>query len=251
MKLKTVEVDGKVYAELSDGKPVYVEDDGRETAFDAPATRGTITRLNKEAQGHREGKENVEKLLKSFEGITDPAAAIKALNIVANLDAKKLVDAGEIDKVKAEISRAFQGQLEEANTKNKGLEEALYSEKIGGSFARSKFIAEKLAIPADMVQAAFGKNLKVEDGKIVAYDSNGNKIFSRARPGELAEFDEALELLVDAYPHKDHILKGSGGAGGGANPGGGSGGKEKPNLGGTEKERVTAIKERFPNLSSS
>ena len=35
MKLKTVEVDGKQYAEILEGKPVYVEDDGKEVAFDA------------------------------------------------------------------------------------------------------------------------------------------------------------------------------------------------------------------------
>ena len=41
-----------------------------------------------------------------------------------------------------------------------------------------------------------------------------------------ADFDEALELLVDAYPHKASILKGSGASGGGAGGGGGcSGGK--------------------------
>ena len=50
---------------------------------------------------------------------------------------------------------------------------------------------------------------------------------SRTRHGEPADFDEALELLVDAYPHKASILKGSGASGGGASGGsGGSGGKK-------------------------
>src|SRR5690606_6729424 len=79
MKLKTLEVDGKTYAEVQDGKPVYVEDDGKEVAFDAPGTRNTISRLNAEAKSHREAKEAAEKALKGFEGIEDPAAAIKAL----------------------------------------------------------------------------------------------------------------------------------------------------------------------------
>jgi len=244
MKLKTVEVDGKQYAEIQDGKPVYVEDDGKEVAFDAVGTRATITRLNAEAKQHRERAETAEKTAKAFEGIDDAGAARKALEIVANLDAKKLVDAGEIEKVKGEISKAFQAQLDEANTKAQTLEQQLYGEKIGGSFARSKVIAEKLAVPADMVQATFGNRFKIEDGKVVAYDANGNKIFSRARPGELADFDEALETLVDSYPHKNHILKGTGANGGGAPNGGGQPNKPQGNLGGSKEERLAAIKAR-------
>src|SRR5690606_18763769 len=130
-------------------------------AFDAPATVQTIARLNAEAKSHRERAEGAEKSLKAFEGIADPAAALKALEVVANLDQKKLIDAGEVDKVKAEISKAFQAQLDEANTKVADYEAQLYAEKIGGAFARSKLISEKFAIPADLVQARFGAAFKI------------------------------------------------------------------------------------------
>lgn len=250
MKLKTIEVDGKVYAEVQDDKPVYVEDDGKEVAFDAVGTRNTISRLNAEAKSHRERAESAEKIAKAFEGIEDPAAAKKALETVKNLDSKKLIDAGEVEKVKEEISKAFQSQIDDLQTKAQTYEQQLYAEKIGGSFARSKLIAEKLAVPADMVQAAFGKAFKIEDGKIVAYDSTGNKIFSRARPGELADFDEALETLVEQYPHKEHILKSSGANGGGAGPSAG-GGKPVGNMGGTKEERTAAIAAKFPGLVAS
>ncbi|MCT8954554.1 hypothetical protein MN546_19115 [Pseudomonas lundensis] len=239
MKLK---LDENGNAVLQDGKPVYVHDDGKEVAFDAPGTVATITRLNSEAKGHRERAENAEKAVKAFEGIDDPAAAKKALATVANLDAKTLVDAGEIETVKAEISKAFKLQLDEVTGKAQTLEQQLYAEKIGGSFSRSKFIADKLAVPADMVQATFGQNLKVEDGKVVAYDAQGQKIFSRARPGELADFDEAIETLVSQYPHRDHILKSSGANGGGAQNGGGNNQNTKGNFGGGKEDRVAAIK---------
>ena len=239
MKLK---LDENGNAVLQDGKPVYVHEDGKEVAFDAPGTVATITRLNSEAKGHRERAENAEKAVKAFEGIDDPAAAKKALATVANLDAKTLVDAGEIEKVKAEISKAFQLQLDEVTGKAQTFEQQLYAEKIGGSFSRSKFIADKLAGPADMVQATFGQNLKVEDGKVVAYDAQGQKIFSRARPGELADFDEAIETLVSQYPHRDHILKSSGANGGGAQNGGGNNQNTKGNFGGGKEDRVAAIK---------
>ena len=239
MKLK---LDENGNAVLQDGKPVYVHEDGKEVAFDAPGTVATITRLNSEAKGHRERAENAEKAVKAFEGIDDPAAAKKALATVANLDAKTLVDAGEIETVKTEISKAFQLQLDEVTGKAKTLEQQLYAEKIGDSFSRSKFIADKLAVPADMVQATFGQNLKVEDGKVVAYDAQGQKIFSRARPGELADFDEAIETLVSQYPHRDHILKSSGANGGGAQNGGGNNQNTKGNFGGGKEDRVAAIK---------
>ena len=239
MKLK---LDENGNAVLQDGKPVYVHEDGKEVAFDAPGTVATITRLNSEAKGHRERADNAEKAVKAFEGIDDPAAAKKALATVANLDAKTLVDAGEIEKVKAEISKAFQLQLDEVTGKAQTFEQQLYAEKIGGSFSRSKFIADKLAVPADMVQATFGQNLKVEDGKVVAYDAQGQKIFSRARPGELADFDEAIETLVSQYPHRDHILKSSGANGGGARNGGGNNQNTKGNFGGGKEDRVAAIK---------
>ncbi len=220
-------LDDKGNAVLREGKPVYKHPDGKEVAFDAVSTVATISRLNAEAKQHRERAEAAEKSLKLFDGIADPVAALKALDTVSNLDHKKLIDAGEVEKVKGEITKAFQAQLDEANGKSKTLEQALYGEKVGGAFARSKMIAEKLAIPADMVQARFGQAFKIEGDKTVAYDASGNKIFSRARPGELADFDEALETLIEQYPYKEHILKSSGASGGGAQGSGtGGGGKQ-------------------------
>lgn len=227
MKLK---LDDQGHAVLQDGKPVYVHDDGKEVAFDAVSTVATITRLNTEAKTHREGKEAAEKALKAFDGIEDGAAAKKALDLVSKLDQKKLVDAGEIDTVRNEISKAFQAQLDEVGTKAATFEKQLYEEKIGGAFSRSKYIGEKLAIPADLVQSRFGSAFKIEDGKTVAYDNHGNKIYSRARPGEPADFDEAIETLVEQYPHRDHILKGTGASGSGASNNGGNGGNGKKSL---------------------
>jgi hypothetical protein len=103
----------------------------------------------------------------------------------------------------------------------------LHSYMVGGAFARSKYIASKFATegPAgvEIAQALFGNRLKVEDGKVVAYDSNGQKIYSAARPGELADPDEAIEILVESHPYKAHLIKGSGASGGGTPPSGGAG----------------------------
>ena len=213
MKLK---LDEKGNVVLQDGKPVYVKDDGSEVAFDAAGTVSTIVRLNGEAKGNRERAEAAEGKLKGFDGIDDAEAARKALGIVSNLDSKKLIDSGEVEKVKSEISKAFQLQLDAATVKSTGLEQQLYAEKVGGAFSRSKFITDKLAIPADLVEARFGRSFTIEEGRIVAKDSNGNKLYSSSNPGELANFDEALGMLVQQYPNRDQILKGSGSSGSGA-----------------------------------
>jgi hypothetical protein len=231
MKLK---LDDAGHVVVSDGKPVYVADDGKDVIFDYPTTLQTISRLNGEAKSHREAKEAAEGKIKAFEGIDDPEKARKAIEIVKNLDDKKLIEAGEVDRIKQEAAAAFEERLKAQEKKYKPIvderdkyQSELFQEKIGGAFNRSKFIQDKMAIPVDLAQARFGNNFTVIEGKIVAKDASGNQVYSRAKPGELADFDEALEMLVDAYPYRDNILKGSGASGGGAGgSAGGAGGKK-------------------------
>ncbi|EHU1527872.1 hypothetical protein J671_3606 [Acinetobacter sp. 1130196] len=250
MKLKTTEVNGKKYAELdAGGLPIYVHDDGKEVGFDAAQAVGKISSLNAEAKTHREAKEAAEKSLKVFEGL-DPEKAKAALETMANLDAKKLVDAGEIEKVKAELTEAlkksYEPQIQQLTQERDSVQAQLHKELIGGGFARSKFIQEKIAVPADMIQATFGNNFKIEDGKVVAYGVDGQKIYSRTKHGEVADFDEALETLVGGYQHKDSILKGNQSTGGGyGGQGGGGNNSNVGNMGGTIQERQAAIAAKF------
>lgn len=227
MKIKTFEAAGKQYAELQDGKPVYITDDGKEIAFDAPGTGATISRLNAEAKGHRERWERAEAAIEPFKAIKDPAAALKALETIANLDGKKLIDAGEVDRLKAEIAKSYEGniaetakayeaRLAEANKKFTDLDGQYSSEKISNALLGSKFAADSLAIPADITHAMFGRNFSVQDNKVVAKDASGNLIYSTARPGELANADEALAIIVGSYANKDAILKGGNQSGGGS-----------------------------------
>ncbi len=53
MKLKTTDIEGKTYAIVQDGNPVYVHDDGKEAPFDASGTVATIRARNAEAKANR------------------------------------------------------------------------------------------------------------------------------------------------------------------------------------------------------
>jgi hypothetical protein len=218
-----IEVDGKKL-------PVFIHADGKEAPFDADGTIATISRLNGEAKTHREAKEAVEAAFKPFKdaGLTDPVAAAKALTTVKNLDDKKLVDAGEIEKVKAEAIKSVRAEFDPVVKERDTLKGQLDSHLIGGAFTRSKYISEKFAAGgpagAEIAQALFGGRFKVEEGRLVAVDQNGQKLYSRTRHGELADADEAIEMLVDSYPHRASLLKGTGASGGGAGGSGGQGG---------------------------
>lgn len=218
--------------------PIFIHADGREAPFDADTTVSTIGRLNGEAKSHREAKEAAELRLKSFEGIEDGAAALAALATVKNLGAGELKTAAQVQEIKdaaaksateavAAATRQSAEALKLATDQNAKLTNDLNSHIIGGSFSSSKFIAEKLAIPADIAQKVFGDRFKVDGGKLVPMNPDGTPIFSATDHGNHAGFDEALSVIVGQYANKDAILKGSGASGGGATGGKGGGGGDK------------------------
>ena len=254
MKLK---LDEKGNVVVVDGMPVFVYEDGKEVPFNAPDAVAKIKTLSDERDTLRTTS---EKQAKALEGIKDLNIedARKALETVKNLDTKKLVDAGEIEKVKAEIGAAYKVQIEdlqksyqkkmaELETGVKDRDEDIFSLRVTNRFATSKYITDKLTLPPDLVEARFGKQFKVEDKKVVAYDLAGNKIYSRKNPGVLADVDEALEVIVDGYPEKARILKGSGASGSGMKPGGANGGAHVPDMSGlSPEERIKTYRNANP-----
>lgn len=238
MKLKTTTIEGKTYAEVHDGKPLYIEDDGKEVAFDAPGTRTTISRLNAEAKGHREGKEAAEAALKAFDGL-DAKAAKEAIEKLSKIDAKKLVEAGDMDAAIQTALKPVQEELAASKKENEGLRGSLNKEVIGNAFGRSKFVTDKLTpAGADLIRTLYADRIKVEEGKPVGYDMNGQKLYSKARPGELADFDEIVESLVEHYSFKEHILRGTGSSGTGAKAGSGSGASGDKTITRTDFEKL-------------
>lgn len=223
MKLK---LDDSGHAVLQDGKPVYIHDDGKEVAFDAPRAFAKIGELTTEAANSRKRAEGAEAISKPFveAGLTDPAAAVSALATVKNLDQKSLVAAGDVERIKTEAIKAVEDKYRPYVKKSEASDALLASYMVGNGFKGSKVATEKLAAKgqagADIAQALFGSRFKVDGDKVIGHYQNGEKVFSRSRPGELADFDEALEQILDAYPHKDSILAATGASGGGAPQGG-------------------------------
>jgi hypothetical protein len=80
------------------------------------------------------------------------------------------------------------------------LRAALTTEKVGRRFERSRLIAEKCALPADIIEARYRNSFKIEGDALVGYDDQGTKIYSRQQPGQVADFDEALEILINQRP---------------------------------------------------
>jgi len=229
-------------AVLRNGMPVYAREDGREIEFDGAQAFAKIGQLTGENTAARKRAEEAEAKLqaqsKLYEGIEDPDLARKALETTKNLDDGKLILANKVDEIKTAAAKAAEDRVlaaTKAHAEKLALTQAeldkrtqeLNTHIIGGGFSRTKLITDekhpmRLNIPADVAEAFFGRNFKVEDGRAVGYDSSGGKIYSTVRPGEVADFDEALETLVDRYPNKASILRGSGASGGCAsqNPGG-------------------------------
>jgi len=199
-----VDADGNLEKD-AEGNPVYIGTDGKEQSVQGD----TISRLNGEAASHRKAKEKAEADLEKFKDV-DPEKYKEAVETLAKIDQKKLIDAGEVDKVKDEISKGFTAQIAEKDKAIEALTGNLDGLKLETSFANSEFLNTQVGVPKSMFKAEFGRHFKMEDGKPVPYGPDGNKVYSKKNMGEVASFDEALEILVGSRADKDEILKADG-----------------------------------------
>lgn len=214
-------MDGDKMAVDASGNPIWVGSDGAESAVKGD----TIANLNTEAKAHRTAKEAAETTLKTYMvggKLIDPVIATKAIETVSKIDAKQLIDAGEVDKVRDAIKLEFTGQLSE---KDKAINELTATNRtmtVDRTFDSSEFVRSRIAVPVDMFRDSFGKNIRVaDDGKLEYLGRDGNRLMSKKNVGEYATGDEAFELMVEQHPQKDTILKAVNNGGSGNNGGGG------------------------------
>lgn len=234
MKLK---LDDKGAVVLENGLPVWVAEDGKEIPYDVPKLVNELSRVNGESAGRRKDIDALNEKLKAFDGL-DPAKYRELEEKLASIDQGKLIEAGKVEELKASIAKGYDQRISEMQ-KAAAESDAKYKSEmdkvqgrirnmaVKGLFEGSSFLREKTVLPPEIAFASFGQNFTVEedgDGYKISANLNGHPILSRAKPGELASPEEALEAIIEAYPLKDRILKSPGGGPGTqVNHGGSSG----------------------------
>jgi hypothetical protein len=217
------------------GFPIVVDSDsGEEIGLDAIHLYTKVPTLTNETKQLKDKLKKTEDSLSHFEGIEDlgkwKSDAEKAIATLKNIDDKKLIDAGEVDTIKRQAQEHLQekldilkGQYEEKIASlDKSLQDktgTIYQLMVADRFNSSTFVQDKLAMTSKMARKYFGDNFRVEEEGgsvgVVGY-WNGEKIYSKERVGEPADFEEALEIMVSKDPDRDSLLAGKAAKGSGA-----------------------------------
>lgn len=197
----------------ANGNPIWIDD--KDPAKEISVDGGKIPSLMSEAARNRQRAEAAEAAAAVFEGL-DVGEARTAIDTLKKIDQKKLIDAGKVDEVRAEITATYQRQVEENQKKYETLQQNYNGEKLRNAFANSAW-KEKLHIPEDIAFDYFSKNFSVDDKNRIVGKLNGQEIPSSKTFGQPADFDEALGAIIEAYPHRDKILIGANHGGSGSN----------------------------------
>jgi len=243
----------KIYPKLNEAGIIQVDDnnlpvfifeekDGSkdEKGVDVPSMFGKITELNSEAKNHRLAKQKYADKIKILE---DAEIDLEKLDEFVNSskeNAKKISSFNEkdyksieeIEKIKKGVGDSFTEKIEELKKQNDLLQtdkqkianesdELVRTLLIKSAFDSSPFIREKTVLTPDIAFNTFGRDFKVEktEGQLIpsvyAIDSSGEKIWSKTNPGDYANTEEAIEILIKKYPQSEAILKPSSGGPGG------------------------------------
>lgn len=213
------DADGKIETDSS-GNPLYVDDDGNTT----PVKFETAVQLRGEAKSHRERAERAEAELKKFEGL-DPEAARAAITATKDIDLSKMIDKGELDKVRSQMQEQFADDLKKRDETANSLAAENRKLRLDNAFSSSEFLRDRVALPQDAVRATYEGRFDVKDGKVVALTPDGNVLLNKR--GDPATVDEAFDLMIGERPDKDTWLKavdtgGTGSQGAGGNRGTGN-----------------------------
>ena len=228
MALKEIlEHEGKKYALVGENEHPLYEVEGKDIEYDGEKLAADISQVNAEREEERTALESLKAELENskkdsekYKGI-DPEEARKAMDTVRNLEEAKMVEAGEVEKIKQSAIEAIRDSHNEEISELKKKYEPIAVDRdrlktrldqviVSNAFANSKFIQEKVSVPSDMIESEFSDHIRVVNGKLKILDGSGKEIYSRKEPSRPADFDEALEVIIEAYPHKATILKGGG-----------------------------------------
>ena len=253
MKYK-LKLDDKQQPVLKDGNPVWVDEAGSDVDLDVNDLFENLQAVTAESTKRKATIRKMEEKLASFKDIDDPetflSEAKQARETLESLKAKDIEKAENIKKMKDEWTKdsiAREAKLKDEHEKTLAALNAQIERKrkqlrqllISNRFATSELFggtSPKTQMTADAAERLFGEYFLVEedeDGKlprIAAYWGEDRPI--ETMPGRPADFDQALRIIWDKYPHKDNYSRA-------APPGGGStGGAGGPMRRGDDLESV-------------
>jgi|GEM_PF-172271 len=246
LELKFDEEGKAVFVEKDGAKlPVYIDPDDPESEIevDVPGLFSRITDVSAEAKKYRKEKAALKVKFKFFDEIEDIDAWLeesnKARETVKNFNDKQLVDAGKVDEIKKQMKEVHAEEIEnvhnsykQAITDKEGViskkDDTIYKLLVSSKFAQSKYFSGESPVtllPPEIGETYFGKYFKVEEddkGELreIGYNKASKQILSKKNPGDLADFDECMDVILNEYPKKDSIIRSSGA---GSGSGGGSG----------------------------
>lgn len=224
-KLKLSE-DGK-YALINEAGQAIL-DDGKDTPLDHDALIGKVKELSDlRDKWERDEKPAIAAKVAFLERLgKSPAEIEKAVRTVESLGDEKLAAAGKLDEVLKERLEAGLKVLRDENATLKAQVNDTQGKLRHVTISRSfrdldPKIRENWTITGDIAEAMFGGHVD-DDGNVYHDVDKKSRIYSDAKPGEAATFEEGIFKLLSVHPRAGDIKKGVNGAGGGA-PGGAKG----------------------------
>lgn len=236
MKLKTDE-SGNLLTVEKNGTimPILV----REGQEDAPLDFAYLISHNKRLSDERDAAIKQSDSLKSkLEGFSEFEAydfdqIKRALDTHTQFEHGELLQAGKLDELKTKIRQSFEdnearlkstheSQLQEKAEALKSatakFESLLMQNAFNSTNALEGTIFERVP---DTARKNYSDRFRVQDDRVVGLDESGEVIISRSRPGEPAEFDEALTQIISSDPNHENYRLSTGASGIGAQSGNG------------------------------
>lgn len=201
--------------------PVIQDENGVETTFDIEATIQAVKARNQEAADLRLKLKRYQAL-----GEADPEEAAKALELVKKIDAKKLLDSGDVDATIRSLQESHNTELGKLKNAHTELRNRFRDTRVHAAFLGSQFVQKKIdpRIPVELLQTYFGSQFDIDDnGEVVSLDESGRPRMSKSNPALTATFDEVLEGFVVSSNMRDRLLVSQQKSGSGAQGGKGAG----------------------------
>lgn len=185
--------------------------------FKTPAEiDGLSSALGKERARADMAEKSLKALQAKLDGF-DVDAGRKAMEQVARMSEDQKAREAQWEQNVQQRLGPVQKERDELAAKLKDAEARYDSMLIDRALADSAFIRDKVSrdpIHQQFVREHFRSAFRVEDGRVVAFDSGGQKMFGT--DGQPCDVDTALSRLVNALPNGQSLLAGSTASGSGA-----------------------------------